>query len=90
MRFKKRFLSKPKKKVVTYLSDSQRGISDYESRIGKRICVLHYHEPYVWDIYIQLLDLSKSPTKKNRIIWYPFNFQKKVKPKKSKLKLGKK
>ena len=80
MRFKKRYFSEVKKKVVTYLSESQFGVSCYESKFGKRIPVLHYYEPGCWNMYVELLDPTKGPTKKNRIIWYPYNFKKIEKP----------
>ena len=72
-KLKDRYL-KPKKMVVYYLSDFQRGNEELEKLIGKRIEVLHYHEPYVWNYYIHFKDKSKGNIRSNRIILYGYNF----------------
>lgn len=79
IKLKNKYLLKPKKKIVTYLSDWQIGISEFDEKLGKRITVIHYHEPYIWDFYIQFIDEKKGNKINNRIIWYGYNFEKKKK-----------
>ena len=54
VKLKDEFL-KPKTLVVTYLSDDQKEDERYTKWLRKRIKVLHYHESYVWNFYIQVL-----------------------------------
>lgn len=82
-KLKDKFLSNPKKKVVTHLSDWQIGVSAFEEKVGRRITVLHYHEPYVWNFYIEFIDPNKGNRKHNRTIWYDYNFQLKKNGKKN-------
>lgn len=82
MRINKKYLSEAKIKLVTYLAPWQRneempkfGPEIFLKFFRKRIKVLHYYEPGRWNYFIQILDESKPNRKKNRTIWYDYNFQ---------------
>lgn len=83
MRIYSKYLGKVVTRKVTYLSpwqkEEERPLSDpdtYKKWMGKKIRVMHYHKPYEWNFYIQLIDEKRGNTPKNRRIWYGYNFMK--------------